>query len=92
MVNAYYYDNIFTALAVGNILYLHLSRHDLLSGKPSQKEEKSISDKSNGAKAASLKKPNVKPLEPSKDEDDESDDDDESDEDEDSDDESDEVV
>ncbi|XP_023513047.1 histone deacetylase HDT1-like [Cucurbita pepo subsp. pepo] len=62
------------------------------NGKPSQKEEKSISDKSNGAKAASLKKPNVKPLEPSKDEDDESDDDDESDEDEDSDDESDEEM
>ncbi|KAG7010689.1 Histone deacetylase HDT1 [Cucurbita argyrosperma subsp. argyrosperma] len=61
------------------------------NGKPSQKE-KSISDKSNGAKAASLKKPNVRPLEPSKDEDDESDDDDESDEDEDSDDESDEEM
>lgn len=68
------------------------SRDDLLSGKPSQKE-KAIVEKLNAMKPESSKKADVKPLDPSKeDEDDDSEDDDESDEDDDSDDESDEVV
>lgn len=64
-----------------------LSHVNLLSGKPSQKEEeKSVAEKRNAAKSESTKKSDGKPLKPSKDEEDESD------EDEDSDGESDEVV
>ena len=75
----------------GNILktLYALSHDDSLSGKATQKE-KAIADKSNAAKALSLKKSDAKPSKPSKDEDD-SEDDDDSDEDEDFDDESDEV-
>ncbi|XP_022996072.1 histone deacetylase HDT1-like [Cucurbita maxima] len=60
------------------------------NGKATQKE-KAIADKSNAAKALSLKKSDAKPSKPSKDEDD-SEDNDESDEDEDFDDESDEEM
>ena len=81
------------SLVTRNILgTASLSRDDLLSGKPSQKEEKSIVGKHSSLKPETSKKTHSKSLEPSKeDEDDDSEDDDESD-DEDSSDESDEVI